>query len=151
MLAGGRGRCNHALELSHEHDNAKGTYPVPAACAAIWIGLLPVLELDAWAVNVVCVCWIASARCHCGLDRPAARWNGCIHWLRDTPQVAPALAAGCTVVLKPSELTPLTALALTELAERAGLPDGCLNVVMGDAPAIGEQALTHLIAPPQHE
>ncbi len=53
-------------------------------------------------------------------------------------QVAPALAAGCTVVLKPAELTPLTALALTELAERAGLPDGVLNVVMGDAPAIGK-------------
>lgn len=55
-------------------------------------------------------------------------------------QVAPALAAGCTVVLKPAELTPLTALALAELAERAGLPDGCLNVVIGDAPAIGAPA-----------
>jgi hypothetical protein len=52
-------------------------------------------------------------------------------------QVAPALAAGCTVVLKPSEQTPLTALALAELAERAGLPDGALNIVMGDAAAIG--------------
>jgi hypothetical protein len=52
-------------------------------------------------------------------------------------QVAPALAAGCTVVLKPAELTPLSALALAELAERAGLPDGVLNVVLGDAPAIG--------------
>jgi succinate-semialdehyde dehydrogenase/glutarate-semialdehyde dehydrogenase len=44
------------------------------------------------------------------------------------------------VVLKPSELTPLTATALAELAERAGLPDGCLNLVMGDAAAIGEPA-----------
>jgi acyl-CoA reductase-like NAD-dependent aldehyde dehydrogenase len=52
--------------------------------------------------------------------------------------VAPAIAAGCTVVLKPAELTPLTALALAELADRAGLPDGVLNVVLGDAPAIGE-------------
>ena len=42
-------------------------------------------------------------------------------------------------MLKPSELTPLTALALAALAERAGLPDGCLNVVCGDAPAIGER------------
>ncbi|GLI68110.1 hypothetical protein VaNZ11_012437 [Volvox africanus] len=53
-----------------------------------------------------------------------------------TRKVAPALAAGCTVVLKPAELTPLTAVALAELAERAGLPDGCLNIVMGDAAAI---------------
>jgi delta 1-pyrroline-5-carboxylate dehydrogenase len=42
------------------------------------------------------------------------------------------------VVLKPSEQTPLTALALAELADRAGLPEGTFNVVMGDAPAIGE-------------
>ena len=54
------------------------------------------------------------------------------------PQVAPALAAGCTVVLKPAESTPLTALALAELADRAGVPDGAFNVVLGDAPAIGE-------------
>jgi succinate-semialdehyde dehydrogenase/glutarate-semialdehyde dehydrogenase len=42
------------------------------------------------------------------------------------------------VVLKPAELTPLTALALAELADRAGVPDGVFNVVLGDAPAIGE-------------
>jgi succinate-semialdehyde dehydrogenase/glutarate-semialdehyde dehydrogenase len=52
-------------------------------------------------------------------------------------QVAPAIAAGCTVVLKPAEATPLTALALAELADRAGLPDGVFNVVLGDAPSIG--------------
>lgn len=59
-----------------------------------------------------------------------------------TRKVAPALAAGCTAVLKPSELTPLTALALAELAERAGLPDGVLNIVMGDAPAIGNTLIS---------
>jgi len=47
-------------------------------------------------------------------------------------KVAPALAAGCTVVLKPAEYTPLTALAFAELAQRAGLPKGVLNVVTGD-------------------
>lgn len=41
------------------------------------------------------------------------------------------------VVMKPSELTPLTTVALAELADRAGVPDGVLNVVLGDAPAIG--------------
>jgi len=54
-----------------------------------------------------------------------------------TRKVAPALAAGCTVVLKPAEQTPLSALAMAELAERAGLPRGVLNILTGDAPAIG--------------
>lgn len=56
-----------------------------------------------------------------------------------TRKVAPALAAGCTVVLKPSEETPLSALALAELAARAGFPPGVLNIITGmDAPAIGK-------------
>ncbi len=52
-------------------------------------------------------------------------------------KAAPALAAGCTIVLKPADLTPLTALALADLAERAGVPPGVLNIVTGDAAAIG--------------
>ena len=57
-----------------------------------------------------------------------------------TRKVAPALAAGCTVVVKPAEQTPLTALALAELAQRAGFPPGVFNVVTGSAasaPKIG--------------
>ncbi len=50
-----------------------------------------------------------------------------------TRKVAPALAAGCTIVIKPAEQTPLCALALADLAHRAGLPAGVLNVVTGDA------------------
>lgn len=50
-----------------------------------------------------------------------------------TRKVAPALAAGCPVVVKPAEQTPLTALALAELAHRAGLPAGVFNVVTGDS------------------
>jgi len=56
-----------------------------------------------------------------------------------TRKCAPALAAGCTVVLKPAPETPLTALALAELAHRAELPPGTLNVITGDAEAIGGQ------------
>ena len=52
-----------------------------------------------------------------------------------TRKVAPALAAGCTVVVKPAEQTPLTALALAELASRAGLPAGVINIVTGSAAA----------------
>ncbi len=52
-------------------------------------------------------------------------------------KAAPALAAGCTMVLKPAGQTPLSALALAELAHRAGIPKGVLNVVTGDATTIG--------------
>lgn len=55
-----------------------------------------------------------------------------------TRKIAPALAAGCTVVLKPSELTPLSALAVTELAREAGFPPGVVNVVTtSDAASVG--------------
>jgi succinate-semialdehyde dehydrogenase/glutarate-semialdehyde dehydrogenase len=54
-----------------------------------------------------------------------------------TRKVAPALAAGCTIVLKPAEQTPLSALALAELAERAGVPKGVFSVVTGKASVIG--------------
>jgi succinate-semialdehyde dehydrogenase/glutarate-semialdehyde dehydrogenase len=55
-----------------------------------------------------------------------------------TRKLAPALAAGCTAVLKPSEETPFTALKLVELAEQAGIPKGVINVVTGDAAPIAE-------------
>jgi succinate-semialdehyde dehydrogenase/glutarate-semialdehyde dehydrogenase len=54
-----------------------------------------------------------------------------------TRKISPALAAGCTVVVKPAPETPLCALALAELAVRAGVPPGVLNVVTGDTEAIG--------------
>lgn len=61
-----------------------------------------------------------------------------------TRKISPALAAGCTVVLKPASATPLTALRLQELALEAGLPDGVFNIVTGtDAKAIGEVLATH--------
>ena len=55
-----------------------------------------------------------------------------------TRKAAPALAAGCTMVLKPAEDTPLSALALAALAEQAGIPAGVFNVVAGEARAIGK-------------
>lgn len=61
-----------------------------------------------------------------------------------TRKAAPALAAGCTVVIKPDAGTPLSALALCELAERAGIPAGVLNVVVGDdSAAIGRVLTQH--------
>jgi succinate-semialdehyde dehydrogenase / glutarate-semialdehyde dehydrogenase len=58
-------------------------------------------------------------------------WNFPIAMI--TRKVAPALAAGCTVIIKPAELTPLTALAAAELAIRAGIPAGVLNMITADA------------------
>lgn len=55
-----------------------------------------------------------------------------------TRKAAPALAAGCTMVVKPAPQTPFTALALAELAERAGIPAGVFSVVTGDSIAIGK-------------
>jgi len=57
-------------------------------------------------------------------------------------KIAPALAAGCTIVIKPAEFTPLTALAFAELAEEAGLPAGVLNVLTGDG-ATGAALVDH--------
>jgi len=69
-------------------------------------------------------------------------WNFPIAMI--TRKVAPALAAGCAIVLKPAAETPLCALALAELAQRAGIPDGLFNVIPGtDAAAIGQVLTSH--------
>lgn len=56
-----------------------------------------------------------------------------------TRKIAPALAAGCTIVIRPAELTPLSAIALVKLAEKAGFPKGVVNLVLGHAEPIGEE------------
>ena len=61
-----------------------------------------------------------------------------------TRKIAPALAAGCTVVVKPAEATPLSALALAELAERAGFPPGVINILTSNQPAaVGAELCRH--------
>ncbi|KGF69398.1 succinate-semialdehyde dehydrogenase [Hoeflea sp. BAL378] len=72
----------------------------------------------------------------CGIITPWNFPNAMI-----TRKVAPALAAGCTVVIKPSELTPFSALALGVLAERAGIPAGVINIVTGLPTAIGAEIM----------
>jgi len=68
-------------------------------------------------------------------------WNFPLHQV--VAKVAPALAAGCTVVLKPSEVAPLTAFILAEIAAEAGLPAGVFNVVTGLGPIVGEALASH--------
>ncbi|MGE5451228.1 MAG: NAD-dependent succinate-semialdehyde dehydrogenase [Acidobacteriota bacterium] len=75
-----------------------------------------------------------------GVTAAITPWNFPIAMI--TRKVAPALAAGCTSVVKPAEATPLSALALAELAQRAGLPPGVLNVVTTARPVEVGQVLT---------
>ncbi|MFG2727838.1 aldehyde dehydrogenase family protein [Streptomyces canus] len=68
-------------------------------------------------------------------------WNYPLHQL--VAKVAPALAAGCTVVAKPSEVAPLSAFALAEIFESVGLPAGVFNLVCGDGLSVGEALVAH--------
>ncbi|WP_256752120.1 NAD-dependent succinate-semialdehyde dehydrogenase [Mesorhizobium sp. Mes31] len=74
----------------------------------------------------------------CGIITP---WNFPTAMI--TRKVAPALAAGCTVVIKPSEFTPYSALALGVLAERAGIPAGVVNIVTGMPTGIGNEIMAN--------
>lgn len=74
----------------------------------------------------------------CGLITP---WNWPI--IQIMCKVAPALAAGCTMVLKPSEIAPLNALLLAEIFEKAGVPNGVFNLVNGDGPTVGQALAAH--------
>ncbi|MFF3670302.1 aldehyde dehydrogenase family protein [Microtetraspora malaysiensis] len=68
-------------------------------------------------------------------------WNYPLHQV--ICKVAPALAAGCTVVLKPSEVAPLAAYALADIFHEVGLPPGVFNMVSGRGPVVGEALVTH--------
>ena len=74
----------------------------------------------------------------CGFITP---WNWPINQVMC--KVMPALAAGCTMVLKPSEITPLNAIILTEIFDKAGVPAGVFNLVNGDGPTVGAAIASH--------
>src|SRR5439155_19920523 len=74
----------------------------------------------------------------CALITP---WNWPLYQI--TAKVAPALAAGCTVVLKPSELSPLGALLFAQVMHDAGTPAGVFNLVDGDGPQVGAAMAAH--------
>mgnify|MGYP005839088939 CR=1 FL=1 len=74
----------------------------------------------------------------CGLITP---WNWPVNQIMC--KVAPALAAGCTVVLKPTEIAPLNALLLAEIFDEAGVPAGVFNLVNGDGPTVGQAISSH--------
>jgi betaine-aldehyde dehydrogenase len=68
-------------------------------------------------------------------------WNYPLHQI--VAKIAPALAAGCTVVVKPSEIAPLNAFILAEIVEQVGLPPGVFNLVSGTGPVVGEALARH--------
>jgi aldehyde dehydrogenase (NAD+) len=74
----------------------------------------------------------------CGLITP---WNWPMNQI--TLKVVPAVAAGCTVVLKPSEIAPLNAMLFAEIMDEAGFPAGVFNLVNGDGPTVGEAMSRH--------
>jgi aldehyde dehydrogenase (NAD+) len=74
----------------------------------------------------------------CGMITP---WNWPLNQL--TCKVAPALATGCTMVLKPSEIAPVSAMILAEIIHEAGVPAGVFNLVNGDGPSVGAAISTH--------
>ncbi|WP_108520360.1 aldehyde dehydrogenase family protein [Bradyrhizobium algeriense] len=74
----------------------------------------------------------------CGLITP---WNWPLNQVAS--KVAPALATGCTVVLKPSEIAPLSAMMFAEIVDAAGVPAGVFNLVNGDGPTVGEAMAAH--------
>jgi aldehyde dehydrogenase (NAD+) len=74
----------------------------------------------------------------CGLITP---WNWPVNQIMC--KVAPALAAGCTVVLKPTEVAPLNAILLAEIFHEAGVPAGVFNLVNGDGPTVGQAIAAH--------
>lgn len=74
----------------------------------------------------------------CGLITP---WNWPMNQV--TLKVIPAIAAGCTVVLKPSEIAPMSSVVFAEIVDEAGLPAGVFNMVNGDGPGVGEAMSRH--------
>ncbi|EHJ59727.1 NAD-dependent succinate-semialdehyde dehydrogenase [Novosphingobium pentaromativorans] len=84
---------------------------------------------------------IAVTREPVGVTAAITPWNFPLAMI--SRKAGPALAVGCTMVVKPSELTPFSALALALLAGEAGIPNGVLNIVAGEAQPIGKVLVTH--------
>ena len=76
-----------------------------------------------------------------GVVAAVVPWNSPLLLL--TWKLAPALATGCTMVVKPSDHTPVTALELAKLVTEAGIPDGVFNVITGNGPAVGRALVRH--------
>ena len=107
----------------------------PTATFGLYAKLAPDFEWERTVGNS------RIAREPIGVVAAITPWNYPLHQI--AAKVAAALAAGCTVVLKPSEVAPLNAFALAEIIHEAGVPAGVFNLVSGYGPAIGEAMVAH--------
>ncbi|HVV11040.1 aldehyde dehydrogenase family protein [Amycolatopsis sp.] len=108
---------------------------LPQTDVKTYVDLLAEEEQDERAGNSVIV------REPAGVVAAITPWNYPLHQI--TCKLAPALAAGCTVVIKPSEVAPLAAYHLFDAIHEAGFPAGVVNLVSGTGPVVGEALVTH--------
>jgi aldehyde dehydrogenase (NAD+) len=108
---------------------------LPQTDVATYVDLLGQEEIDERVGNSLVV------REPAGVVAAITPWNYPLHQV--TCKLAPALAAGCTVVIKPSEVAPLSVYQLFDAIDEAGLPAGVVNLVSGYGPVVGEALATH--------
>jgi acyl-CoA reductase-like NAD-dependent aldehyde dehydrogenase len=101
------------------------------AMAASYLDILPAYDFRTRVANSI------VAREPAGVVAAITPWN--VPLLLTLQKIVPALAAGCTVVLKPSEITPLNAYLLTEIIAECDLPPGVFNLVIGEGPTVGRE------------
>ena len=112
---------------------------VQAGLPAIDVGSLPpVMAAFDWEVEIGNSLVVREPVGVVGAITP---WNYPLHQI--TAKVAPALAAGCTIVVKPSEVAPLNAFLLADIIDEVGLPAGVFNLVTGYGPVVGEAMASH--------
>jgi acyl-CoA reductase-like NAD-dependent aldehyde dehydrogenase len=148
-------RAETCLAIGHRLEDRRGELAdlithemgMPAALAGqIQVGL-PIASFTSQPLLVTEVAWEERVgnslvvREPVGVVGAIAPWNYPLHQI--AAKVAAALAAGCTVVVKPSELTPLNAFVLAEIVEDAGVPPGVFNLVSGTGPMVGEAIAAH--------
>jgi len=118
------------LDLARDSQAASGTQHIKAAIRA--------LQAFKFEEHIRATLVIKEPIGVCGLITP---WNWPMNQI--AVKVAPALAAGCTMVLKPSEIAPLDAMIFAEILDAAGVPAGVFNLVNGDGPGVGTTLSQH--------
>lgn len=108
---------------------------LPQTVISTYAGMIESYEFDSRVGNTI------VAREPAGVVGAITPWNYPLHQI--TCKLAPALAAGCTFVLKPSEISPLVAYLLFDVLHEAGLPEGVVNLVTGYGPVVGEAIAGH--------
>src|SRR5437763_8874379 len=108
---------------------------LPAGNMAATTALLDTFEFEETIGNSLVV------REPIGVVGAITPWNYPLHQV--VAKVGPALGAGCTIVLKPSEVAPLSAILFAEIIDEVGLPPGVFNLVLGTGPVVGEAIASH--------